>query len=76
MTGFTLDTLPKDVLSRIDLQTAFMISRCVVAAERLKVFRKPKGKKLTATSIGRMIGVRGWRAEAFLVAHRSQTWGT
>jgi ubiquinone/menaquinone biosynthesis C-methylase UbiE len=65
---FTLDKLPREILSRIDLQTAFMISRCVVAAERLQVFRKLKGKKQPATAIGRMIGVRGWRAEAFLAA--------
>jgi cyclopropane fatty-acyl-phospholipid synthase-like methyltransferase len=71
LTEFTLDKLPKAVLSRIDLQTAFMISRCVVAAERLKVFRKLKGKKLSATAIGRMIGVRGWRTEAFLAAFTS-----
>ena len=68
MTEFTLDKLPREILSRIDLQTAFMISRCVVAAERLQVFRKLKGKELSAPAIGRMIGVRGWRAEAFLAA--------
>lgn len=68
MTEFTLDKLPREALSRIDLQTAFMISRCVVAAERLQVFRKLKGKRLSAAAIGRMIGVRGWRAEAFLTA--------
>jgi len=68
LTEFTLDKLPRKILSRIDLQTAFMISRCVVAAERLQVFRKLKGKRLSATTVGRMIGVRGWRAEAFLAA--------
>ena len=59
MTKFTLDKLPKAVLSRIDLQTAFMISRCIVAAERLQLFRKLKGKKLSASAIGRMIGIPG-----------------
>ena len=68
MTEFTLDKLPTRILSRIDLQSAFMISRCVVAAERLQVFRKLEGKRLSATAVGRMIGVRGWRAEAFLAA--------
>jgi len=68
LTEFTLDKLPKKILSRIDLQTAFMISRCVVAAERLQVFRKLKGRRLSATAIGKMIGVHGWRAEAFLAA--------
>jgi SAM-dependent methyltransferase len=68
MNEFTLDKLPKKILSRIDLQNAFMISRCVVAAERLQVFRKLHGKKLSAVAIGRKIGVRGWRIEAFLAA--------
>jgi len=68
MTGFTLDLLPKKVLARIDFQTAFKISRCLVAAERLQVFRKLHGKKLSAAAIGRKIGVRGWRIEAFLAA--------
>ncbi|UCD30282.1 MAG: methyltransferase [Planctomycetota bacterium] len=68
MTELTLDKLPEKVLARIDLQTAFMISRCVVAAERLQVFRKLHGRKLSAAAIGRMIGVRGWRLEAFLAA--------
>jgi protein-L-isoaspartate O-methyltransferase len=68
LTELTLDKLPKKILARIDLQTAFMISRCVVAAEKLQVFRKLHGKKLSAPAIGRMIGVRGWRTEAFLAA--------
>jgi hypothetical protein len=68
LTELTLDKLPKRILARIDLQTAFMISRCVVAAEKLQVFRKLHGKKLSAPTIGRMIGVRGWRTEAFLAA--------
>lgn len=71
MTEFTLDKLPRGVLSRVDLQTAFMISRCVVAAERLQVFRRLEGKKLSATAIGKMIGVHGWRVEAFLAALNS-----
>ena len=68
MTEFTLDKLPKKILAKIDIQTAFMISRCVVAAERLQVFRRLHGKKLSAAAIGRVIGVRGWRVEAFLAA--------
>ena len=68
MTEFTLDKLPKRVLAKIDLQQAFMISRCVVAAENLRVFRKLDGKALSAAAIGRRIGVRGWRIEAFLAA--------
>ncbi len=68
MAEFTLDKLPKEVLAKIDLQTAFMISRCVVAAEKLQVFRKVHNQQLTAAAIGRKIGIRGWRAEAFLAA--------
>jgi hypothetical protein len=68
MTEFTLDKLPKKVLAKIDLQTAFMISRCVVAAEKLQVFRKLYRKELSAAAIGKMIGVRGWRVDAFLAA--------
>lgn len=68
MHRLTLDKLPKRVLARIDLQTAFMASRCVIAAERLKLFRKLEGKKLTAKDIGRLTGIRGWRREIFLAA--------
>lgn len=68
MSELTLDKLPERILARIDLQQAFMISRCVVAAERLQVFRKLHGKKLSAAAIGRRVGVRGWRIEAFLAA--------
>ncbi len=68
MTEFTLDKLPKKVLARIDLQTAFMASRCVVAAERLQLFRKIQGKELTAAAIGRKVGISGWRITTFLAA--------
>ena len=68
MTEMTLDKLPRKVLAKIDLQAAFMASRCVVAAERLQVFRKLHNKELSATAIGRKIGVRGWRIDAFLDA--------
>jgi hypothetical protein len=39
-----------------------------VAAEKLQVFRKLHNKKLSAAAIGRMVGIRGWRIEAFLAA--------
>ncbi len=68
MTHLTLDKLPKKVLARIDLQTAFAASRCVIAAERLQLFRKLHGRKLTAAALGRKIGITGWRLEAFLNA--------
>lgn len=62
----TLDKLPKKVLARIDIQTAFMASRCVVAAERLKLFRKLGDKELTLAEIGRRTGIKGWRRKTFL----------
>jgi spermidine synthase len=39
-----------------------------MAAEKLQLFRKLHGKKLTAAAIGRKVGIRGWRIEAFLAA--------
>ena len=68
MQKFTLDKLPKKVLAKIDVQTAFMASRCVIAAEQLKLFRKLEGKELTAATIGRLTGIKGWRQKAFLAA--------
>lgn len=68
MQKFTLDKLPKKVLAKIDLQTAFMASRCVIAAEQLKLFRKLDGKQLSAPAIGRLTGIKGWRQKPFLAA--------
>ena len=68
MKYLTLDKLPKKALAKIDLQTAFMASRCVVAAERLRLFRKLYGKEMTSAEIGRMVGIRGFRREPFLAA--------
>jgi len=66
MTELTLDKLPRRVLAKIDLQTAFMASRCVLAAERLQLFRKLHDKELTAARIGRLTGLHEKRREAFL----------
>ncbi|MDH3890880.1 MAG: methyltransferase [candidate division Zixibacteria bacterium] len=66
MSILTLDKLPKQVLAKIDLQTAFLASRCVIAAERLQLFRKLHGKSLTSTEIGRKTGIRQPRREFFL----------
>ena len=35
-----MNELPRKVLARLDLETVFKASRCVLAAERLLVFRK------------------------------------
>ena len=66
MAWMTLDKLPKKVLAKIDLQTAFMASRCIVAAERFQIFRKLHGKALSVAAIGKKTGIRGWRLEIFL----------
>lgn len=66
MTEFTLDKLPRQVLEKIDFQTAFAASRCVIAAERMQLFRKLHGNKMTAAAIGRKIGISGWRLEVYL----------
>ncbi len=68
MDSFTLDKLPRKVLAKIDLQTAFMASRCIVAAERFQIFRKLKGKKLTKAAICKKIGVKLPRGAFFLAS--------
>jgi len=52
----TLDKFPQRVLAQIDIQTAFIVSRLIVAAERLEVFRALHGKRLTADAIGSRCG--------------------
>ena len=68
MPRMTLDKLPHKVLARIDLQTAFTASQCILVAEKLRLFRKLHGKKLTAAAIGRATGIRGWKLEPYLSA--------
>ena len=68
MSYLTLDRLPRRVLEKLDLQTVFMASRCVVAAERLKLFRRLYGKQLTAVEIGRKVRLHPKRREFFLAA--------
>lgn len=64
----TLDKLPRKVLAKLDIQTAFMASRLVVAAERLQIFQKLHEKKLRATTIGRMLKIHGRYINYFLDA--------
>lgn len=68
MQAMTLDKLPRKVLERIDLQTAFMASRCVVAAEQFQLFRKLHGKELTASDICRRTEIKRERIVPFLAA--------
>lgn len=62
----TLDKFPKHVLANTDIQTAFIISRLVVAAERLQVFRALHGKRMTPEAIGRSLKIHRYYLKAFL----------
>ncbi|MBD3297599.1 MAG: methyltransferase [candidate division Zixibacteria bacterium] len=66
MPAFTMDKLPKRVLAKIDFQTAFMASRCVVAAEQLHIFRKLSGREMTAGQLGRVCKLHPSRRDIFL----------
>lgn len=66
MEMLTLDKLPPELLARLDIETVFKASRCVIAAERLHLFRKLHGKELTAGEIGREIGLHEKQRETFL----------
>jgi hypothetical protein len=66
MKELTLDKLPLRVLAKLDLETVFNASRCVIAAERLLVFRKLHDKELTAVDLGRRVGIHPKYCESFL----------
>jgi tRNA A58 N-methylase Trm61 len=66
MEMLTLDKFPRQLLASLDIETAFKASRCVIAAERLQLFRKLDGKELTASEIGRSIGLHRRHRETFL----------
>jgi len=66
MTELTLDKLPERVLAKLDLETVFVASRCVIAAERLLVFRKLKGRELSAAAVARRTGIHRQHCEPFL----------
>lgn len=57
MEKFTLNKLPKKVLEKIDVETAFMVSRIIIAAERFQVFRELHRKKLPAHKIGKSLKI-------------------
>ena len=66
MRELTLDKLPQRVLKKLDLETVFKASRCVIAAEKLLVFRKLHGKELTAAAVGKRAGIHSKYCEKFL----------
>jgi hypothetical protein len=66
MRELTLDKLPKKVLAELDLETVFKASRCLLAAERLFIFRKLYKKELSAAKISRRTGIKSKHCEPFL----------
>jgi len=66
MRELTLDKLFKKVLAKLDIETVFKASRCVIAAEQLLVFRKLNGRVLSAADIARRTGIHGKHCESFL----------
>jgi tRNA A58 N-methylase Trm61 len=66
MEMLTLDKFPRKLLASLDIETVFKASRCVIAAERLQLFRKLDGKELTASEIGHSIGLHRCHRETFL----------
>jgi hypothetical protein len=66
MRDLTLDKLPKKLLARLDMETVFKASRCIIAAERLLIFRKLHGRELSAAQICRITGIHPKHCEPFL----------
>jgi 3-hydroxy-5-methyl-1-naphthoate 3-O-methyltransferase len=62
----TLDKFPKKVLANIDIQKAFIVSRLIVAAERLRIFRLLQGKHMNGDAIGRTLKIHRFYLKAFL----------
>jgi predicted O-methyltransferase YrrM len=62
----TLEKFPKEVLAAIDIQTAFIVSRLIVAAERLQVFRRLQGKRVKSAAIGRALKIHKSYRDPFL----------
>jgi SAM-dependent methyltransferase len=62
----TLDKFPRAVLGQIDVQRTFIISRVIVAAERLQLFRVLHGKRMKSVSIGRSLKIHKACRDAFL----------
>jgi predicted O-methyltransferase YrrM len=53
----TLDKFPKRVLAKIDIQKTFILSRLIIAAERLQLFRALHDKRMTAAEIGKSLKI-------------------
>ena len=68
MERLSLDKLPRKTLAKMDLDTAFMASRVMIAAERLQLFRKLNRKKLSAPKIRKAVGLSPQYLTLFLDA--------
>jgi tRNA A58 N-methylase Trm61 len=66
METLTLDKFPKEVLAEIDIQRAFIVSRLIVAAEKLQVFRVLHGERMKADLIGRALKIHEIYRDTFL----------
>lgn len=64
----TLDQFPKKVLAKIGVERAFIVSRLIIAAERLQVFRLLHRKHMKADAIGRALKIHKFYLKAFLNA--------
>jgi len=62
----TLDKFPASVLAQIDIQTAFIVSRLIIAAERIQIFRVLHSKNMNAETIGRTLGIHELYLKPFL----------
>jgi predicted O-methyltransferase YrrM len=68
MERFTLDKLPRRVLKELDVEAAFMMSRTIITAERLQLFRLLHGKALPPARVARRLGLSFRAAEQLLFA--------
>lgn len=62
----TLDKFPRGVLAYIDIQTAFLVSRLIIAAERLQVFRRLHSRRMSAVELGRALKIHEFYRDPFL----------
>jgi predicted O-methyltransferase YrrM len=62
----TLDKFPRQVLAAIDIQRAFIVSRLIIAAERLQVFRTLHGQRMKAAAIGHALKIHQSQRDRFL----------
>jgi predicted O-methyltransferase YrrM len=62
----TLDKFPPKVLAKIGVERAFIVSRLIVAAERLQLFRLLQNKPMKAEALGRALKIHRSYLDVFL----------